>query len=130
MKNQLYVALTRAKNTMHIMLLSEKGRFDSLELENLQRGDLKKALQEVKEATNLPKKEEQVFFEEASYKKSLVSLGAQKKMQVIQKEVQEGKIQGIYYGVALHFVMEQKIKNNLDDSVLLEILCNKMGFLM
>ncbi|MDY5616824.1 MAG: RecB-like helicase [Helicobacter sp.] len=130
LKNQLYVALTRAKNTMHIMLLSEKGRFDSLELENLQRGDLKKALQEVKEATNLPKKEEQVFFEEASYKKSLVSLGTQKKMQVIQKEVQEGKIQGIYYGVALHFVMEQKIKNNLDNSVLLEILCNKMGFLM
>lgn len=130
LKNQLYVALTRAKNTMHIMLLSEKGRFDSLGLESLQRGDLKSALEEIKDAINLPKKEERVFFEEASYKRSLEALGTQKKMQVIQKEVQEGKIQGIYYGVALHFVMEQKIKNNLDDLVLLEILCNKMGFLM
>lgn len=46
---------------MHIMLLSEKGRFDSLGLESLQRGDLKSALEEIKDAINLPKKEERVF---------------------------------------------------------------------
>ncbi len=140
LKNQLYVALTRAKSTMQIMLLAKnekgesKGSFDALGLKDLQKGDLKKALEEINLEADLKsnslKKQEKAFYWEAKSKMSLEFLGIQKQMQIAQKKMEEGKIEGIYYGVALHFVMEQKIKNKLDDSVILEILCNKMGFLI
>ena len=50
LKNQLYVALTRAKNTMQIILLDQKSRFESLELQLMQKGELKQAILEIKSA--------------------------------------------------------------------------------
>lgn len=129
LKNQLYVALTRAKNTMQIILLDQKSRFESLGLQLMQKGELKQAILEIKSANledSLAKNKDFECF--AHNQKSLESLGRQKQMQITQKEDLIGEVGAIYYGIALHFVMEQKIKNQLEDSLILTLLLNKMGF--
>lgn len=129
LKNQLYVALTRAKNTMQIILLDQKSRFESLGLQLMQKGELKQAILEIKSANledSLTKNKDFECF--AHNQKSLESLGRQKQMQIAQKEDLTGEVGAVYYGIALHFVMEQKIKNQLEDSLILTLLLNKMGF--
>ena len=129
LKNQLYVALTRAKNTMQIILLDQKSRFESLGLQLMQKGELKQAILEIKSANledSLAKNKDFECF--AHNQKSLESLGRQKQMQIAQKEDLIGEVGAVYYGIALHFVMEQKIKNQLEDSLILTLLLNKIGF--
>ena len=129
LKNQLYVALTRAKNTMQIILLDQKSRFESLGLQLMQKGELKQAILEIKSANLEDSLAQNKDFEcFAHNQKSLESLGRQKQMQIAQKEDLIGEVGAIYYGIALHFVMEQKIKNQLEDSLILTLLLNKIGF--
>lgn len=129
LKNQLYVALTRAKNTMQIILLDQKSRFESLGLQLMQKGELKQAILEIKSANLEDSLAQNKDFEcFAHNQKSLESLGRQKQMQIAQKEDLIGEVGAVYYGIALHFVMEQKIKNQLEDSLILTLLLNKMGF--
>lgn len=129
LKNQLYVALTRAKNTMQIILLDQKSRFESLGLQLMQKGELKQAILEIKSANLEDSLAQNKDFEcFAHNQKSLESLGRQKQMQIAQKEDLIGEVGAVYYGIALHFVMEQKIKNQLEDSLILTLLLNKIGF--
>lgn len=125
LKNQLYVALTRAKGTMQIFygLKNSQSAFGEIGLRSEERGELMRSLEISDFKAVIP---ETSF--EYPYPAMLENLGRQEQMQVVQKEVLQGDIQSLSFGVALHFVMEQKLKNHLEDSLLLEILRNKEGF--
>lgn len=135
LKNQLYVALTRAKNTMNIFCLNEKSSFECLQLEEQERGDLKEAitmqLQNFKNSQNL--ESQATFCAMTPHQSILENLGRQKEMYVGENKKNEeendlSSLKAIYRGIALHFVMEQKLKNSLCDTLILELLDNKMGF--
>ncbi|MDY3113416.1 MAG: 3'-5' exonuclease, partial [Helicobacter sp.] len=129
--SQLYVAFTRAKNTMQIIKLEEKSIFEILNLEEKIYGNLESAIKNTEsqkpDSTQITQKS-QLKLE----KLSLKDLGRQKEMQVketIKEDTQDNKnLKNINFGIALHFALEQKIKYNLQDSIIKELLCNKMGF--
>lgn len=139
LKNQLYVALTRAKNTMNLFCLNEKSAFETLGLDTQELGDLKEAIriqiQNRQKIQHIESKE--AFYATASAPLSLENLGRQQEMYVGEdalesnkdnEEREQGNLKAIYYGIALHFVMEQKIQNKLCDELILELLDNQMGF--
>ena len=131
LKNQLYVAFTRAKTTMHIFKLTKASAFEILNLSAQTWGDVCVGL--TKESKESEKVE---FCEILEHKQSLENLGRQREIctQEQEKEMLETdleaqySLQSTYYGIALHFAMEQKLKQQISDSVLLEILYNKFGF--
>lgn len=131
LKNQLYVALTRAKNTMHI-IKTKQGVLDSLHLEARNYGNLENAIKAMKNQQNHTNTTEETFHQKAQSKKSLQNLGRQKEMQIGEDNDKKQKMQGflgnINFGIALHFAMEQKIKHKMLDSLLLELLNNKFGY--
>ncbi|CAM2792776.1 RecB-like helicase [Helicobacter burdigaliensis] len=128
LKNQLYVGLTRAKNTMHILKNEEKSIFDTLAIQTQKIGDLQEAILEYQQksfsspAPCHPNKKEEftkIFSQD---------LGRQTKMQIIEKPKPKGNLESLYYGIAFHYAMEQKLKCKLEDTILKNILLNKMGF--
>lgn len=130
LKNQLYVGLTRAKNTMHILQNDKNSIFDVLDIQTQELGDLKTAILEyqhnfshTKTPINSPKINEfnKIF---------LQNLGQQTKMQIIEKQKIQGDLKSLYYGIAFHYAMEQKLKCGLDDTILKDVLLNKMGFFL
>lgn len=137
LKNQLYVALTRAKDTMSIFCLDNKSAFEILQLGAQVRGDLKSTIQMQIQRRKIAVNPEsqKPFCCIFSLQLSLENLGRQKEM-YLKEEGEErgeneeacGSLKAIYYGIALHFVMEQKLKNTLEDSLILELLDNKVGF--
>ncbi|MDE5602963.1 MAG: UvrD-helicase domain-containing protein, partial [Helicobacter sp.] len=124
LKNQLYVALTRAKRTIQIFyaLKNLQSAFEEIGLKNEERGEFIQTLEST--IQQIPK---EVPFVPV-YQAMLENLGRQEQMQVAQKEMLQGDIRALSFGTALHFAMEQKLKNHLEDSLLLEILRNKEGF--
>lgn len=129
LKHQLYVALTRAKNTMHILKLHEKGAFTDLQLEDSIRGILEP--QSLNQAITKEKIIENEGFDNIVKEKfSLENQGRQKDIETSDSVIMsiEKNLKSVYYGIALHFAMEQKLKLNLNDELLLEILNNKFGF--
>lgn len=138
LKNQIYVALTRAKNTMSVFCLNDKSAFEVLNLKEQQRGELKSAIQiQIQNRQNVQSLESSMSFDSLSLvKPSLENLGRQKEMYVREEELENAKqeeegyenLRAIYYGIALHFAMEQKLKNSLCDKLILELLDNKVGF--
>lgn len=137
LKNQIYVALTRAKNTMNVFCLDTKSAFEFLKLGEQIRGELKSAIQtQIQNRQNTQGLESPMPFDSLSLAKpSLENLGRQKEMYVREEELENNEEEGgcenlraIYYGIALHFVMEQKLKNTLCDELVLELLENQIGF--
>lgn len=128
--NQLYVALTRAKKTLHILKKESKSNFDLIALDDCILGDLEETLKE--ESLNLG--ENLAPIEESSKplipQKMLQRLGTQQKMQS-QEKIEEKtlgeNLNAIYFGIALHFALEKKLTNHLSDNLLEAILRNKMG---
>ncbi|WP_104721137.1 RecB-like helicase [Helicobacter mesocricetorum] len=125
LKNQLYVALTRAKQTMQIFygLKNSQSAFEEIGLKDEERGEFIKSLEPTNSKIVIP---ESAF--EYPHRAMLENLGRQEQIQVAQKEALQGDIQALSFGIALHFAMEQKLKNHLEDALLLEILRNKEGF--
>ncbi len=136
LKNQLYVALTRARNTMNLFCLDKKSAFDSLNLCEQKFGDLEDAIKtQIQNRQQIQSVDSQMTFCSITpAKPSLENLGRQKEMYVAEEGLEnetgerQGNLKAIYYGIALHFAMEQKIQNALCDELLLEILDNQMGF--
>ncbi|MDE5592231.1 MAG: helicase, partial [Helicobacter sp.] len=129
LNNQLYVALTRAKYTMQILYNLSKSDFEIIDLKDEERGDLETALKISSDFKDCEIVKESC--EAIKGKPMMDNLGRQEKMQVIQKELlkkDNQDNQSISFGIALHFAMEQKLKNHLEDSLLLELLRNKEGF--
>lgn len=123
LKHQLYVALTRAKETMHILKLSEQGAFVDLSLEDSTYGVL-----QVKSQSEISTQNNASFYHITKEKPSLENQGRQRDIHTSTSPQYESNLKGIYYGIALHFAMEQKLKLQLNDALLLEILNNKVGF--
>ncbi|MCI5968683.1 RecB-like helicase [Helicobacter sp.] len=128
LKHQLYVALTRAKETMHILKLSEKGAFVDLNLQDSTYGILEKSNILPKTTSQDMPMLNQEFNNIIKEKPSLENQGRQRDIQTSTSPQYAHNLKGIYYGIALHFAMEQKLKFNLNDTLLLEILNNKVGF--
>ncbi|WP_297809576.1 RecB-like helicase [uncultured Helicobacter sp.] len=135
LKNQVYVALTRAKNTMNIFCLDEKSAFGFLQLEEQERGELKNAIQMQKHQKKQNLESLMPFYRVTLTKPILENLGRQKEMYIGENELENSRkeegfsnLKAIYRGIALHFVMEQKLKNLLSNELILELLDNKMGF--
>ena len=132
LKNQLYVAFTRAKTTMYIFKLTQKSAFEILNLNATTWGDCA-----IPFAKNIMTDKKADFCKILEHKYSLENLGRQREIytqEQDEKEVLEAdlgvrySLQSTYYGIALHFAMEQKLKQQINDSILLEILHNKFGF--
>ncbi|TLD85155.1 RecB-like helicase [Helicobacter sp. MIT 11-5569] len=128
LKHQIYVALTRAKHTMHILKLKEKGAFVDLCLEDSTYGVLESLAKNLEDSAI--KTSNPIFNKILKQKLSLEDQGRQRDIQTQESETKnaEDNPKGIYYGIALHFAMEQKLKHKLSDALLLEILNNKFGF--
>ena len=122
----LYVALTRAKNTMFILTLNEQSAFTNLQLTEATYGNLENALQESSQDFNIAKNTE--FCEILKEKASLENQGRQQNIQTKDNENIEVNLKGVQYGIALHFAMELAMQHHLSDVLLLEILNNKFGF--
>lgn len=130
LKNQLYVAFTRAKRSMHIMLDKEKEDKDIgisiLKLDEREIGDYKLCIQN--SSTTKLQDEKRVIL--PNNKRILHDLGRQIDMQTIEKvdeDITNFNLESTLYGVAFHYCMEQKINNNIQDSILFEILKNQYG---
>ncbi|MBX7489970.1 RecB-like helicase [Helicobacter turcicus] len=132
LKHQLYVALTRAKTTMHILKLNQKGAFADLNLEDSTCGILETSSISPKiTPQDFNTTTQNLEFNNIIKEKfSLENQGRQKDIQTSDstQNLAGQNLKGIYYGIALHFAMEQKLKLRLNDTLLLEILNNKVGF--
>ena len=123
LQHQLYVALTRAKETMHIIKSKDKGAFVDLE-------DSTYGVLQDKNTQNPLTKPDTSFNQILQKKLSIEDQGRQRDIQTSNSTINftQKNLKKIYYGIALHFAMEQKLKLNLKDTLLLEILKNKFGF--
>ena len=121
--NQLYVAFTRAKNTMQILGKIKSSAFEVLDLEEVSIGDFAQSLCK---NTRLEVKSENKQGEKVT-KIMDKKMGVQQEMQSREKEFITKNLAQTFYGIALHFCLEKKIKNNLDDELLSALLYNKFG---
>lgn len=108
---------------MHILKLSEQGAFVDLSLEDSTYGVL-----QVKSQSEISTQNNASFYHITKEKPSLENQGRQRDIHTSTSPQYESNLKGIYYGIALHFAMEQKLKLQLNDALLLEILNNKVGF--
>lgn len=120
--NQLYVAFTRAKNTLEILCKAQKSAFEALELVELEVGNLANG---VKKSKKIENKREEKFVE--SKKIMDTKLGTQQEIKTNEKEYLANNLEQTYYGIALHFCLEKKIKNHLNNTILKSLLLNKYG---
>jgi len=117
--NALYVAFTRAKESLTILQKSEKSSFDILELQAGEWGALE--IEALKKHAEPPKR---VFdFEELYY-------GTQNEILALEKE-QEEDLAAQHFGLALHYtleMMESFEKGALENA--LTMMRNKYGFML
>ncbi len=114
--NTLYVALTRAKSSLHIIKKEEKSVFEILELEELQRGELSF-------------RSTQIDRESSKEKRLLASKnhGRQDDFLKKGKEIHSKNFEAIYFGLAIHLVFEyiDLSGKNLDECI--EVARNRYG---
>lgn len=124
--HQLYVALTRAKTTMHILKLKEDSAFEKLALEDSTLGDFSSS------QNNSPQPPKGIEEHAAMIpnRLSLKNHGRQREFQTTNTALNfiDQNPKNTYYGIALHCVLEHKLKLAIKDALLLEILKNQFGF--
>ena len=116
--NVLYVAITRAKESLTIIKKNKDSKFDILSLKDDIIGDIKK---------ETVKKSKDIVF--GAKIVSLESYG--KQVDFLKKEEISSNLSSVYFGMAIHYMLECVDFNNMKDiNIAYDLMLNKYGSLL
>lgn len=115
--NMLYVAFTRAKESLHILQKSEKGAMESLALESCTKGEI---------SPGLPPKPSAIL---PSKGRTFVSKDFGRQKDFLKKEESQRVYapRAVYYGEAFHLCLEHRLHYASPQEKLMTLILNQYG---